>query len=160
MTCNEKYIRDECKCYEHGILLSQKNSLILLLDPNSEPTQEISETICYLEGLEPFYLKAEKEFQIVLNRYTGTYVGVHKTYPGTFSCNYDPRYRPWFVAAATGAKNLIIIIDNSSSMGIDCLNGAKTAAKSVIDTLTINDRIGVVLFNTIATSLTDKLLRA
>jgi len=160
MTCNQKYIRDECKCYEQGSLISQNDSLILLLNPNSEPTQEISETICYLQGLEPLYLKAEKEFQFELNQYTGTSVGVHKTYPGKFSCNYDPRYRPWFIAAATGAKNLIIIIDNSASMEIDALNGAKTAAKFIIDGLTIADRIGVVVFNTQATSITNTLLRA
>lgn len=30
--------------------------------------------------------------------------------------NYDPRIRPWYIAAITGAKNVIIVIDRSASM--------------------------------------------
>ncbi len=46
---------------------------------------------------------------------------------------YDPRYRPWYTIAASGAKNVIILLDKSRSMQD---NGqfakAKNAVKNVI----------------------------
>lgn len=30
---------------------------------------------------------------------------------------YDPRFRPWYVSAISGPKNVIIILDLSGSMG-------------------------------------------
>ena len=31
--------------------------------------------------------------------------------------NYDPRVRPWYVAASTGPKDVVLILDTSGSMG-------------------------------------------
>lgn len=82
---------------------------------------------------------------------------------GSESCkNYDPRFRPWYIAATSGGKNIILVVDVSTSMekrkGI---NLAKTAAKTVIDTLSNNDFIGVIAFSQNSTSLvTDKITRA
>ena len=50
--------------------------------------------------------------------------GVWRSFPGTLYGNdesgnckdYDPRMRPWYIAATTGGKNLIVIIDTSGSM--------------------------------------------
>jgi hypothetical protein len=33
-----------------------------------------------------------------------------------FHDDYDPRMRPWYIAATSGPKNVVIIIDGSSSM--------------------------------------------
>jgi hypothetical protein len=55
--------------------------------------------------------------------YVGSNRGLFREYPGNYhgddsnKCgDYDPRYRPWYTAAASGAKNVIILIDKSSSM--------------------------------------------
>lgn len=56
--------------------------------------------------------------------YIGTSFGFFRGYPGTKQnsingvCNldYDTRVRPWYVSAASGAKNVIIVIDISGSM--------------------------------------------
>ena len=50
--------------------------------------------------------------------YFANYDGIMKTYPSTkVDCgNYDPRFRPWYVAATSGRKNVIVIIDVSGSM--------------------------------------------
>jgi hypothetical protein len=55
--------------------------------------------------------------------YVGSNRGLLREYPGNYhgddsnTCgDYDPRYRPWYTAAASGAKNVIILIDKSSSM--------------------------------------------
>lgn len=65
--------------------------------------------------------------------------------------DYDPRFRPWYVSATSGSKNVIIVIDVSNSMEGNTLNLAKSAAKSVINTLGLYDFVGVVSFSTNAT---------
>ena len=81
-----------------------------------------------------------------------------KTYPSTkVNCNdYDPRFRPWYVSATTGRKNVIIIIDVSGSMYQDIpsrISLAKEAATNVVNTLGPADTVAVLTFSNSATSL-------
>jgi hypothetical protein len=56
--------------------------------------------------------------------YVGTSFGMFRSYPalhrdssnGVCAKDYDPRFRPWYVSATSGSKNLILIIDVSGSM--------------------------------------------
>ena len=71
---------------------------------------------------------------------------------------------PWYVAAASGAKRLVLVLDVSGSMGSASqvgsrLNTAIQAAVSVIETLTSADYAQVVLFSTDATSQGTNLLQ-
>ena len=50
--------------------------------------------------------------------------------------DFDPRFRPWFANAATGPKDVIILIDTSGSMDNGRMDLAKSAAKQVLKTLT------------------------
>ena len=72
---------------------------------------------------------------------------------GDLCVDYDPRYRPWYVTATSGGKNVILFIDISGSMDGNRINIAKQAAKSVVNTLSNNDFLGVVTFSTSATYL-------
>ena len=55
--------------------------------------------------------------------------------------NYDNRLRPWYNAAATPApKNVIILLDSSTSMA-KYLKRAKEMAKVVLGTLNPNDKV-------------------
>ena len=54
--------------------------------------------------------------------FIGTSFGSMRTYP-TFRqtedglcVDYDPRYRPWYVTATSGGKNIVLVIDISGSM--------------------------------------------
>lgn len=85
------------------------------------------------------------------------------SYPGrvwgfsSFGCTaYDPRVRPWYVAGASGAKRLVLVLDRSGSMGSlsvrdSRINVALAAARSVLETLTSADYAQVVSFSTTAT---------
>lgn len=91
--------------------------------------------------------------------YIGTINGSFRGYPtyrqleNNKCADYDPRYRPWYVTAASGGKNVILFIDTSKSMEGDKLTLAKEAAKSVLTTFSNNDFIGVVSFNSQAENL-------
>ena len=80
----------------------------------------------------------------------GTSNGMFRIWPAQHSevCGVlDTRIRPWFVAASSGPKDVVIVIDKSGSMSaLNRWNLAVNAAKSVINTLTIGDHFNVVLF--------------
>ena len=84
-------------------------------------------------------------------RYVGMPSGVYRQYPGILSqyCDkYDPRLRPWYIAATSGPKDVVFILDISGSMQdenrIDLL---KSAMDTVLTTLTANDYFNIVLFS-------------
>lgn len=63
--------------------------------------------------------------------------------------------------ATSGAKNIILIIDISGSMSGNRITIAKAAAKSVINTLSNSDFIGVLAFNDEVTTLnSNRVVRA
>lgn len=54
--------------------------------------------------------------------------------------------RPWYTIAASGSKNVLILIDKSSSMRKRA-EDVKVVASTMIDTLSISDNLGVVTFS-------------
>ncbi|XP_069121602.1 VWFA and cache domain-containing protein 1-like isoform X2 [Argopecten irradians] len=68
--------------------------------------------------------------------------------------NYDPRFRPFYVATATPVhKDVVVIIDRSGSMstthnGVTLMKIAQDAANTVLETLNPNDRVSVLAFET------------
>ena len=82
---------------------------------------------------------------------------------------YDPRIRPWYVTAASGPKDVILVLDVSGSMTsvhdvllrTSRLDAVKGAVAAVLDTLTHNDYVSIVTFSDSATVLgTRAMVRA
>jgi Mg-chelatase subunit ChlD len=69
--------------------------------------------------------------------------------------SYDPRVRPWYIAASSGPKNVIMILDTSGWMAGPRIELLKAAAKRVVQTLTVSDRIAIVTFSTDASLIAD-----
>ena len=88
--------------------------------------------------------------------YFGTINGVFRQFPGVQSAtnpdgsykDYDCRFRPWFVEAASGNKDVVIILDVSGSMkNFNRLDLAKEAVKSVLNTLGSKSFVTLIAFN-------------
>jgi uncharacterized protein YegL len=81
--------------------------------------------------------------------YMGYEYGFHRSFPwhGPYSRSYDPRTRPWYIGAVTGAKDTVIIMDVSGSMEGTPLENTKTAMKAVLKTLGPKDRFTVLSFS-------------
>ena len=67
------------------------------------------------------------------------------------SSSYDPRFRPWYASAASGPKDVVIVIDMSGSMA----NGKRVemaiaATQKVLNTLSWVDYVTVVSFDAAA----------
>nr|XP_006815782.1 PREDICTED: VWFA and cache domain-containing protein 1-like [Saccoglossus kowalevskii] len=89
-------------------------------------------------------------------QYFGSEEGIFTIYPASLiddCANYDHRFRPWYVEAATPEpKNVVIVIDTSGSManlhsGKSLINIAIDAAITVLDTMNPNDKVGVIAFS-------------
>ncbi len=62
--------------------------------------------------------------------------------------DYDSRFRPWYSAAATGPKNVVLVIDTSGSMSdANRIGKARNAAKRILQTLTHTDFVSIVAFD-------------
>ena len=88
-------------------------------------------------------------------------LGNYVQWPGMEDCKaYDPRYRPWYAAAASGPKDVVLVIDTSGSMD-GALNAmAKQAATMVIDTLTEVDYVTIVKYSSRASAYSNTLVKA
>ena len=88
-------------------------------------------------------------------------LGNYVQWPGMEDCKaYDPRYRPWYAAAASGPKDVVLVIDTSGSMA-GALNAmAKQAATMVIDTLTEVDYVTIVKYSSRASAYSNTLVKA
>ena len=66
------------------------------------------------------------------------------------------------MTATSGSKNIIFLLDTSGSMDGDKMDLAKKAAKSVVNTLSNSDFVGIVSFNSLAQILNDngQIIRA
>ena len=157
------------------------NVTTLRLAPGSYKLQDLEPSDVYVEDAVCYSLQAERymiNYTEQSREFWGKYLvappslyygsdnGVFRIYPGNpKSCptNYnafDPRLRPWYVAASTGPKDVVLVLDTSGSMDVsNRLNLMKQAAKYVINTLSVSDYVSVVTFNSNAGSLTKSLLK-
>ncbi|KAK1735864.1 voltage-dependent calcium channel-like protein [Skeletonema marinoi] len=145
---------------------------------DDNPTDpELIETACYTLLAEDYMRTKYENDETFWDSYNvqpswtyfGSHNGLFRKFPGTVDeeCgNYDPRLRPWFVAASSGPKDVVLVLDVSGSMSdYGRMDLAKEAAITVIKTLTISDRVAVIAFSDYAYQVhsdsgTDLLVRA
>jgi von Willebrand factor type A domain len=131
-------------------------------DGRNPTDKSVIETICFTQQLDEYFLQQrsdqEQYWKSIGSRtpqmYFGSRNGAFRIYPARHSevCgDYDPRLRPWYVAASSGPKNLVLVLDTSGSMEGERLDLMKKAAKQVVNTMTVADRIAIVEFNAAAT---------
>jgi uncharacterized protein YegL len=92
-------------------------------------------------------------------QYFGSLSAVFRQYPasistgsGGYCSSYDPRIRPWFTTAASGPKNVILVLDKSGSMTTSYQDSTRwdvavEAASAVIQSISSVDWLGVVTFS-------------
>lgn len=130
---------------------------------------DVAESVSFSHDLDAFFIEktitdhfywVEHGMVAAPWMYFGATTGVTRMYPARAQefCNsdagaYDPREQPWYVAASSGPKNVLLLLDTSYSMEGSRLDALKDAADRVIDTLTAGDSIAIVPFHTAAYEL-------
>jgi len=137
---------------------------------DGNPTNpQVIESVCYTRQLDEFFLNKRRTDMHYWRSvgvdsppmFFGSQEGMFRIFPGRHyeKCGYfDPRLRPWYIAASSGPKNVVLVLDISTSMN----HGTgqrfvllKEAAIQVIETLTVGDRIAIVAFSSSARVIGD-----
>ena len=147
------------KCLNRKVDLQQSVVRYPSTDPSSISSGQLATETCWTHNMDVHWrsgLSVSLESITLRWQYIGAPTGMFRIYPGSpqETCNaFDPRNRPWYVAATSGPKNVILVIDVSGSMGqFSRLDLAKEAAKTVVNTLTNFDFVGIVTFSASATT--------
>ncbi|XP_055337137.1 uncharacterized protein LOC129587423 isoform X2 [Paramacrobiotus metropolitanus] len=82
-------------------------------------SEEIIDAVYYSVELDGVFRQNRKSDQFIRWQYFGTNVGLIRLYPGRewdmnfagFYNDYDPRIRPWYTAATSGPKDVLIVLD-------------------------------------------------
>ena len=120
---------------------------------------ELIETACYTLQAEDFMVQKYQDDTSFWAQwdaspswsYFGAHNGMFRQIPATQAqqCGkYDPRRRPWYVAASSGPKDVLLVIDTSGSMDeYGRMTLAIEAAITVVEMLTVADRVAIVPFS-------------
>jgi hypothetical protein len=106
---------------------------------NPDIIQDVAETACYSRLTEAYMVGNFTESE---SRYFGAHNGLFRMTPAlgsNESGSFDPRIRPWFVAAASGPKDVVLVIDIDGALKV-----TREAAIAVVGTLNMDDRFTVM----------------
>ncbi|KAJ1551442.1 hypothetical protein HK096_011012 [Nowakowskiella sp. JEL0078] len=155
-----------CGAGNSGQWLNYKNSTLTFSPGLSSKDLIVRESVCAFRPLDNKFASNKVSFNHSTWQYFGDANGVFRYYPGYargFANNvcrpFEHRARPWYIAAATGPKDVVIVIDRSGSMNqpasaLDSrsrLDVVKNAVRSLLDTFTFTDYVSVVSFSTSST---------
>ncbi|CAD7696234.1 unnamed protein product [Ostreobium quekettii] len=135
-------------------------------------TADVKDSICTFQGLNTVFNELQNNLTANAWSYVATTTGIMRNWPGHAhdrgvdvdaedadsnleDCKiYDPRVRPWYAAATSGPKDVVLVVDTSESMLVADSGDsttrwdvAKQALLSLLDTFSISDYINMVEFN-------------
>lgn len=126
--------------------------MVKISDEIPRNDQRTINTVVFTKELdEVFRLNRQKDPSLRWQSF-GSSAGLIRVYPARewdtnfagFYNDYDPRVRNWYIAATSGPKDVLIVMDCSLSMHGKKFEIAKSVAKAVIDTLTAHDYVNVI----------------
>ncbi|TSK38438.1 Voltage-dependent calcium channel subunit alpha-2/delta-1 [Bagarius yarrelli] len=112
----------------------------------------------WTEALEDVFKKNKEEDPTLLWQVFGSATGLARYYPAspwkdarktpTKVDLYDVRRRPWYVQGAASPKDMLILVDASGSVSGLTLKLIRTSVSEMLETLSDDDYVNVVNFNT------------
>ncbi|CAK9291216.1 unnamed protein product [Gordionus sp. m RMFG-2023] len=114
--------------------------------------KKVIQTVWWSSNLEKVFHDNFRRDHDIRYQYFGSTTGMFRSFPvrsfGTGSKDlghdYDPRVRPWYIAAITKPKNVIIIFDTSSTMA-KSKPRALAVTQAILNTLTNRDYVSVIV---------------
>ncbi|XP_030646340.1 voltage-dependent calcium channel subunit alpha-2/delta-1 [Chanos chanos] len=112
----------------------------------------------WTEALEDVFKKNREEDDTLLWQVFGSATGLARYYPASPWMNarkspskidlYDVRRRPWYIQGAASPKDMLILVDASGSVSGLTLKLIRTSVSEMLETLSDDDYVNVVHFNT------------
>nr|XP_040017840.1 voltage-dependent calcium channel subunit alpha-2/delta-1 isoform X5 [Gasterosteus aculeatus aculeatus] len=110
------------------------------------------------EALEEVFRKNRKDDPTLLWQVYGSATGLARYYPASPWMDsrktlskidlYDVRRRPWYIQGAASPKDMLILVDASGSVSGLTLKLIRTSVSEMLETLSDDDYVNVVYFNT------------
>ncbi|XP_029552378.1 voltage-dependent calcium channel subunit alpha-2/delta-1 [Salmo trutta] len=112
----------------------------------------------WTEALEDVFKKNREDDPTLLWQVFGSATGLARYYPASPWMDarktpskidlYDVRRRPWYIQGAASPKDMLILVDASGSVSGLTLKLIKTSVSEMLETLSDDDYVNVVYFNT------------
>uniref|UniRef100_A0A8C7PBG2 Calcium voltage-gated channel auxiliary subunit alpha2delta 1 n=1 Tax=Oncorhynchus mykiss TaxID=8022 RepID=A0A8C7PBG2_ONCMY len=112
----------------------------------------------WTEALEDVFKKNREDDPTLLWQMFGSATGLARYYPASPWMDarktpskidlYDVRRRPWYIQGAASPKDMLILVDASGSVSGLTLKLIKTSVSEMLETLSDDDYVNVVYFNT------------
>ncbi|XP_013417008.1 voltage-dependent calcium channel subunit alpha-2/delta-3 [Lingula anatina] len=129
------------------------SSVVKIPEKVNRNNPEVIGTVAWSAALDKLFIQNAQEDEDIRWQYFGSKLGVHRSFPGKeskrnfigFQQDYDPRTRPWYIAATSGPKHMVIIMDVSSSMEENHrFSRMKATTKALINSMTMQDRLSII----------------
>uniref|UniRef100_A0A3Q3DWZ7 Calcium voltage-gated channel auxiliary subunit alpha2delta 1 n=1 Tax=Hippocampus comes TaxID=109280 RepID=A0A3Q3DWZ7_HIPCM len=126
----------------------------------------------WTEALEDVFKKNREDDPTLLWQVFGSATGLARYYPASPWMDarktpskidlYDVRRRPWYIQGAASPKDMLILVDASGSVSGLTLKLIRTSVSEMLETLSDDDYVNVVYFNTMVkkTACFDHLVQA
>uniref|UniRef100_A0A1A7Z121 Calcium channel, voltage-dependent, alpha 2/delta subunit 1 n=1 Tax=Iconisemion striatum TaxID=60296 RepID=A0A1A7Z121_9TELE len=112
----------------------------------------------WTEALEDVFKKNREDDPTLLWQVFGSATGLARYYPASPWMDarktpskidlYDVRRRPWYIQGAASPKDMLILVDASGSVSGLTLKLIRTSVSEMLETLSDDDYVNVVFFNT------------
>ncbi|XP_038562412.1 voltage-dependent calcium channel subunit alpha-2/delta-1 isoform X2 [Micropterus salmoides] len=112
----------------------------------------------WTEALEEVFRKNREDDPTLLWQVFGSAAGLARYYPASPWMDarktpskidlYDVRRRPWYIQGAASPKDMLILVDASGSVSGLTLKLIRTSVSEMLETLSDDDYVNVVYFNT------------
>eukprot|EP00672_Neobodo_designis_P025499 CAMPEP_0174838838 /NCGR_PEP_ID=MMETSP1114-20130205/7659_1 /TAXON_ID=312471 /ORGANISM="Neobodo designis, Strain CCAP 1951/1" /LENGTH=591 /DNA_ID=CAMNT_0016072949 /DNA_START=56 /DNA_END=1831 /DNA_ORIENTATION=+ len=161
--CTRGFGEDPSMCGSScGGLVRSLNASVLRFPTGVDTSDgDLQAFACSSKGMQATFEAELRSGAITAWEYVGHSSGSIRIYPGAAqarngrsSCgDYDARLRPWYIAASSGPKDVVLVVDVSGSMGASDgtggtrMSSTRNAVIAILRSLTQNDRVSVVLFN-------------
>uniref|UniRef100_A0A8C5GXR5 Voltage-dependent calcium channel subunit alpha-2/delta-1-like n=1 Tax=Gouania willdenowi TaxID=441366 RepID=A0A8C5GXR5_GOUWI len=114
--------------------------------------------LSWTEDLEEVFKKNREDDPTLLWQVFGSATGLARYYPASPWMDarktpskidlYDVRRRPWYIQGAASPKDMLILVDASGSVSGLTLKLIRTSVSEMLETLSDDDYVNVVYFNT------------
>uniref|UniRef100_A0A8C1G9I9 Calcium voltage-gated channel auxiliary subunit alpha2delta 1 n=1 Tax=Cyprinus carpio TaxID=7962 RepID=A0A8C1G9I9_CYPCA len=122
------------------------------------PATIVLNELNWTEALEDVFKKNREDDPTLLWQVFGSATGLARYYPASPWMDarktpskidlYDVRRRPWYVQGAASPKDMLILVDASGSVSGLTLKLIRTSVSEMLETLSDDDYVNVVHFNT------------
>ncbi|XP_029615423.1 voltage-dependent calcium channel subunit alpha-2/delta-1 [Salmo trutta] len=140
------------------LLLKRAAALETLGFVSGSQTTIVLNELNWTEALEGVFKKNREDDPTLLWQVFGSATGLARYYPASPWMDarktpskidlYDVRRRPWYIQGAASPKDMLILVDASGSVSGLTLKLIRTSVGEMLETLSDDDYVNVVYFNT------------